>query len=562
MLHPRARGFSVLAAVALAACGAGESAELSSQDTYGSPFGGGESRASNVDPPPAPVPPSPYTHCPEGKWCSALYPPTWTADAPPDAEGRFLHDFSYAGYRKGEQPPLAPPGAIYDVVATGADPTGSDDSTAAVQAAIDAASAAGGGIVFFPEGTYRIHGALRVTASRVVLRGTGLGSVLRFTKPSGIGTHVTIEGKVRQGAKKRLVADAPARSTEIAVEDASDLLPGDDVAVGWTITKEFVAEHGMEGVWTAFNGDFQTFFRAKVLSVDTSSAPHKVVLDVPIRYRAKTRDGASLVKETGYLHEVGVEHLAVHNAVTWEQAWAENQVNVLTMRGVTDGWIDDVHSVAMPGNEYHLRSSGITIASSKRVSVLRSSMQKPQNRGSGGNGYLFEVSQTNEVLFADDEAYEGRHNFIQNWGFGNSGTVFLRCTSVGSTMMSLIGGVLTPEPAMSEHHHSLAMATLVDSSRLDDGFGFENRGDYSIGAGHTATESVVWNATGTGKVRSQQFGWGYVIGTAPEIQVETAVETKTGSGTAPEDVVEGLGQAATLYPSSLYEDQRARRLNK
>jgi hypothetical protein len=128
-------------------------------------------------------------------------------------------------------------------------------------------------------------------------------------------------------------------------------------------------------------------------------------------------------------------------------------------------------------------------------------------------------------------------------------------------MLSLIGDVLTPEAAYSEHHHSLAMATLVDQCRMDDGFLFENRGAYSEGAGHTATESVVWGVSGKGKVTSKQYGWGYVIGTQG-VSLDTNVSTAGGNGTAPEDYVEGRDQGATLFPSSLYEDQRARRLAK
>ena len=557
-----------VAALALAGCGAAEDAaqqsgsEPATAETLGETITPGatadESAPANVDAPPAPVAPSEYTACPSDKWCSSLYQPNWTADAPADAQGRFLHDFSYAGYRKGEQPPAAPPGQTYDVVAAGADASGGRDSTGAIQSAINAASAAGGGIVFFPAGNYRVDDRITVNASGVVLRGTGKGSVLRFTRPSGVSSHITFKGAVQQGAKHALVSDAPSRSKQIAIADASGFAAGDDVALGWTITSAFTAEHGMSGVWSAFNGQFETFFRTKVVSVDTTSTPNKVTLDVPTRYLAKVRDGASLVKETGYLRENGIEHLAVTNAVSWTQAWAENQVNVIRINSVTDMWIDDVHSVATPGSDYHLRSKGIILESSKRVSILRSSMQKPQNRGPGGNGYLFEVSMTNDVLFADDEAYDGRHNFIQNWGFGNSGTVFLRCASAGSALMANIGAVL--QPSQSEHHHSLAMATLVDSSRLDDGFAFENRGDLSIGAGHTATESVVWNATGKGKIKSQQFGWGYVIGTGESMTVDNSVAKAEGAGTAPADFVEGDGKAATLFPSSLYEDQRARRL--
>jgi hypothetical protein len=401
-----------------------------------------------------------------------------------------------------------------------------------------------------------------------VLRGAGKTSVLRFTNARGMGNkaHITFAGSVVRAAPLALTADAPARSKEILVADASGLAPGDHVSVGWTITPAFVAEHGMTGTWTAFNGKRVPFFRSRVASVDTTSAPHRVVLDVPLRYVAKVRDAAAIQRETGYIHDVGVEHLGLTNATSWTDAWAEHHAGILTMRGVSDAWIDDVHSVQTPGQSggdaYHLRSSGILVEDSKRVSVLSSSMQNPQNRGSGGNGYLFEISRTNEVLFQDCEARNGRHNFIQNWGFGNSGTVMLRCTSVGSEMLSLIGGKLTPEPALSEHHHSLAMATLVDSCTLDDGFGSENRGSYSTGAGHTATEGVVWRSGGSGTVKSQQYGWGYVIGTSPSLSLVTTLASSTGAGTAPEDFVEGAGAGDGLYPSSLYEDQRARRLGQ
>ncbi|HEO71277.1 MAG TPA: hypothetical protein ENN80_08440, partial [Candidatus Hydrogenedentes bacterium] len=48
-------------------------------------------------------------------WRSQLFPETWTPGYE-DAEGRFLHDFSYAGYHNGEEPlPETPPGEVFDV---------------------------------------------------------------------------------------------------------------------------------------------------------------------------------------------------------------------------------------------------------------------------------------------------------------------------------------------------------------------------------------------------------------------------------------------------------------
>lgn len=54
---------------------------------------------------------------------------------------------------------------VYNVVKYGADPTGTTDATQYIQAAVDAAIAAGGGTVYFPDGTYKIgHSGTSVTS--------------------------------------------------------------------------------------------------------------------------------------------------------------------------------------------------------------------------------------------------------------------------------------------------------------------------------------------------------------------------------------------------------------
>jgi hypothetical protein len=63
-----------------------------------------------------------------------------------------------------------------------------------------------------------------------------------------------------------------------------------------------------------------------------------------------------------------------------------------------------------------------------------------------------------------------------------------------------------------------------------------------------------------------QYERGYLIGTGPELTVYTALDsfdlTFGALGTEPEDHAEGLGLAEFLEPSSLYEDQRRRRLQR
>ena len=130
---------------------------------------------------------------------SALYPNDWQPGRK-DAQGRFLHDFSYAGYRNGEQPfPALVGRKRIDVVTDfAADRTGASDATRALQAALDAATP--GSEVFIPSGQYRIDGLLKLTTSGVALRGEGAAkSVLRFTKTAAMtdSDHLTIGGALR-----------------------------------------------------------------------------------------------------------------------------------------------------------------------------------------------------------------------------------------------------------------------------------------------------------------------------------------------------------------------------
>lgn len=503
--------------------------------------------------------------CEPSPWRSALYPSDWTPGYA-DSQGRSLQDFSYAGYHNGEvEPPISPPGATFDVVAGyGADPTGTSDSTAAIQQAIDAAEAAGGGIVSIPAGTYRCDGTLEVAASRVVIRGAGeSASKIYFTRFAGMGDrgHIWIHGAVSRGADHALVADGALGSFDVLVGDVSGLAIGDDVSVGWVITPEFVAEHNMTGTWQAFNGQWQSFFKRKVVAITAVPGAWKLTLDVPLRYPAKLRDSASVRRESGWVSEVGIESLSLSNAVAWADAWTEVRNHVVLLEDVKDAWVRHVASFASPyapAAGYHLQNGGLDVLESKRVTVTDTTLEKAQNRGDGGSGYLFEISMSNEVLTRDAIARDGRHNFIQNWGFGTTGCVWLRVRSSGSKC-GLSPDLNIYTPCYSEFHHSLATANLIDSSVLDDGWKAENRGLESTGAGITATQNVFWNASGSGLVQSMQYGWGYVIGTQGVV-VNTSLALGNAAGTSPQDYVEGQNTGSTLEPSSLYLDQLARRL--
>ena len=499
----------------------------------------------------------------EWGWRSALYPEDWTPEHTID--GHFLHDFSYAGYHNGEDPLSVSTTTTFSVADYGADATGGSDSTAAIQAAIDAAEAASGGIVYLPAGEYRCDGLLSVTASDVHLQGEGPDKTrLYFTLASGITDvyHLTFSGTLSEDAESLLSVDGESRARTVQVGDASLFSVGDDVSVGWVITDEFVDEHGMTDTWAISNGAWRPFFRRNVLAVDVDS--DTLTLDVPLRYPALIRDQASVRLESGFISECSVSSLSISTVADWSDAWANDRSHAIGFSGVKDCFMTDVVSYESPNSsddrQSHLQSGGVIVLHSKRVTVADSTMENAQNRGDGGNGYLFEVSRSSEVLFVDLTARAGRHNFIQNWDFGASGIVWLRTVSedgaaVYSEDLDWLSWLGT-----SEFHHSLAMANLIDASTTTDGWKAANRQDYSSGAGHSATQSVFWNTSGSGRLDSYQFGDGYIVGTT-DVRVDTTVyDILDSAGTAPEDYTEGLDEGETLNPQSLYEDQLARRL--
>ena len=544
--------------------GAGESG-VADSPSDSAPLGEtGDSVAPESGPPPDTADSADTADTGPTAWRSALYPEAWTPEFTA-ATGEFLHDFSYAGYHAGEVAlPSPPPGASFDVTVYGADPTGSADSTAAVQAAIDAASAGAPAVVDFPAGTYRFDGSLRVSTSGVALRGAGSTSTfLYFTSAEGLdyAADLTFAGAIAEGGDHLFGADLPARSTVIPLTDTAGIAVGDTVHLGWTISPEFVTDHGMDGVWTAFNGEWRAFFRRTVVAVDAGG----ITVDVPTRYPMLMRDGASVRVATGYLTENGLQDLAISNVNSWEPAWAHMQVHAVLFSGVQDAWVSGVASWESPlstdGKGMHLMSSGIEVLDSRRVTIADTTLQNAQNRGDGGNGYLFEISRSNEILTRDCTAVAGRHNFIQNWDFGSSGLVWLRDTTRDGRAML---GDWDPwgYAAYSEYHHSLAMANLVDSCTVEDGWQGVNRQTESTGAGQSVTESVFWNTRGGGYLRSLQYGNGYVIGTtAMDVHTDPTEWdwNNAGEGTEPSDWTEGLDEPLPLEPASLYEDQLGRR---
>lgn len=112
-------------------------------------------------------------------WRSALYPVDWTPDFR-DAQGRFIHDFSYAGYHGGLADIPVSNRNFLDVTKEPykADNTGKNDATKAIQSAINDVAGVGG-IIYLPAGLYKVssqngvNNVLSITSDKTVIRGDG-----------------------------------------------------------------------------------------------------------------------------------------------------------------------------------------------------------------------------------------------------------------------------------------------------------------------------------------------------------------------------------------------------
>jgi Endopolygalacturonase len=530
-------------------------------------------------------------------WRSELYPETGYNPSAADLEtDKVLQDFSYAGYRRGEAPIPDIAGPVFDATASpfSADSTGVTDATAAIQAAIDAAGAAGGGVVYLPAGTYRLvvpadaKEALRLDKPGVVLRGAGRGKTfllnatrtgMRAKRVIRIAGPAEAAFRPRGTATVALAGDLLNSTRTIPVVDTAPFSVGDTVVVRNDFTDDWIREH-QEPVWLGKGKQLGGLaYRRTVLAVDPAAGT--LTVDAPVRYTLKLRDRARVVRlARAPLGEVGLEDFSIGELQHPGTDWAENATETpgtspydlsgcffISADRARDCWIRRISSFQPEENTStaHLLSNGIELRESTHVTIEDCSLGRPQYGGGGGNGYMYRLSNSGECLVQRSEARFSRHGFVFS-GFGSSGNVIHACLdaetgrATGST-----GGYRTAGKG-SDHHMHFSQANLVDTCTAEDSW-FEARfRPHGSRLPHqlTAVHSVFWNTRGTGTlnapvVRSEQARYGYVIGTRG---TRTGVELprKAPSGTDPEDHVEGEGRGDDLVPESLFLDQRARRL--
>ncbi|MDQ8202275.1 glycosyl hydrolase family 28-related protein [Pelagicoccus sp. SDUM812003] len=544
----------------------------------------------------------------QNAWRSSLYPEDWVAphqaDNPPSfIHDLFLQDFSYAGYRQGEQPIPQPEWKVFDAVeAFAADPTGETDSTAAIQMAIDAASQKGGGIVFLQQGSYRLSlppnadACLSIHASNVILRGAGTERTFLFNTTTAMRNAEIIRVRPpdwgswtsETSQEVLLAADALGPTRTIALEQTEGFSVGDWIVVHNPATNAFVKELNMaigaDGVSWLDQADSLGGPRIlrRIVAIDTDNKA--ITLDIPTRWALNTRDGARVYRTASHLSEVGLEQFSIGNHRVPGSEWGETDYTdpskpayhahdsfAIEMRGVVNGWIQDIRSFNPKNdNGAHLLSNGVKLEWSRNITLQRLHLSHAQYGGGGGNGYMIRLNSANECLVADSEVGHCRHGIVM-WRMENSGNVITRCYDHNSGIQI---ADTSPQPTAgigSDHHGVFSHSNLFDSNRVERAYlEAAYRGDWGGNPDHgmTSSQTLFWNTRGDAYhekadyiVHSQQFGHGYIIGTSGNASAIRLTEKRPGSAerTAPVDFSEGIDRGESLIPQSIYQDQLQRR---
>ena len=531
-----------------------------------------------------------YSHA--QTWRSMLYPADWT---PPAgllfANDKMIQDFSYAGYGRGEvEIPMPDRNPLNAVTQYGADPTGVSDSTAAIQRALDAAGTAGGGVVLLPPGTYKVslptpdsNSVLRISKNNTILRGSGSGQTFLLNHSTVMRSKSIffVRGNDRTTPifSTRLKTDVLTPIKRLHVANAAGFAVGDIVSIRWDFTTEWIAEHGQSKVWKVGTSvPAPAMYQREILAVNPMEG--WIETDIPARYYHLIRDQARVEKYNSRIQECGIENLSIGNVQHPGKGWQSDDHEVPGTGGhdvhaswvihfsrARNCWVRNVHSYQAANNSStcHILSNGIQVGISSNITLLNCSMKRPQYGGGGGNGYMFRLTNGNDCLVENCLADFSRHGFVNSHA-GSSGNVFHKCEDRNTKSSTGDTGYVQTDGDGSDNHMHFSHSSLWDQCHAHESWweavhrGWNNQ---ALASAHC----VYWNTSGSGSsringgkiVRSGQARYGYVIGTHGE---PCGIELRTTGKSLPLDIAEGEGKGGTLSPSSLYQDQRTRRLGK
>jgi hypothetical protein len=394
-----------------------------------------------------------------------------------------IMDFSHAGYGGGG---VALPNVP---VALSVPPSGGDD-TANIQAALATVSAlplVNGlrGAVLLQPGTFNVSATIEITASGVVLRGSGSGtsggSKIVMTAPFRLFRLTGVEDYATSNTVALSDAYVPSGTRSFNVTSSAGFAVGDTVFVERYVTAGWIHYIGMDTL--VRDGAPQVWLAPGSLTrtdrIITAISGNNITLDVPLSDSIDaTYVNANLSKYTwpGRISNVAFEKLRVE-APAQGTPLSEPQYGLLSVDNVIDGWIKDLYVKDCVNCTSFSRET-------KRFTVEDLFIQHT-DAGVPGAPYPADLALSGTQILL---------NRVSDMGAKNVYTVITQ--SLGAGPMVALNFKTSNQKAV-EPHQRWSTGLLLDNMIGDGGVNFSNRGNAGSGQGWAMGWGVAWNNTAT-----------------------------------------------------------------
>jgi hypothetical protein len=397
-----------------------------------------------------------------------------------DEKGNTIPDFSRVGFYAGDKAIPA-----IEVVKT-ISPAQSGSSENIIQSAIAevAAKPVGKdgyrGTILLKKGIYKIPGAIKITASGIVLRGEGDETILIAEGTSQRALiDVSGSGNIEEvtGSRTAITDEyIPAGSQSFTLASAANFTVGDKIILLRPGTDTWVKDLKMDVIeerngtkqWQAKEYDLR-FER-----VITKIEKNKVYIDNPVVMPMETKYGGGYIYKynfKGRINQVGVEDLQCRSEYTSDTA-ENHSWDAVKFDKIENGWVRNITA-------RHFAYSCVNLDDGARnITVDNCRYLEPKSVITGGRRYSFNVTgQLNLVM--NCHAEEGRHDYVTGARVCGP-NVFYNSTAVKTH-------------ADIGPHHRWAMGTLYDNIKTDGEINVQDRGNWGSGHGWAGVTQVIWN---------------------------------------------------------------------
>lgn len=402
-----------------------------------------------------------------------------------ESNGDRIPDFSYCGYKASEEPiPFVPVKVVVPVT--------KGDATLRIQSALDYVaslpenSSGIRGAVLLQKGNYEVNGQLRINASGVVLRGSGVSQTTITGAGTGRLALIKIIGKntVSKDMTGLKISDAyvPVNALSFQVDGRLDIKENSgNIIIRRPSTNKWISDLGTDhfgGGITALGwkpGDHDLFIDRVIKKIEGN----RIFIDAPLTTALDSVYGGASIyfyNPEGRVKYSGVENLTCVSVYDKANPKDEDhRWNAINMEYAEDCWVRQI-------SFKHFAGSAVSVLeTSKRITVEDCISLNPVSEIGGQRRYTFFTSGQ-QTLFQRCYAENGYHDF--GTGYCAPGpNAFVQCESV--LPYSFSGAI-----------DSWASGVLFDVVNVDgNALRFGNRGQDNNGTGWAAANSVFWNCS-------------------------------------------------------------------